>query len=170
MNYATAQQMLLWFGAGEMAEVAVPDDRPAIHAELLRLRLDGAPTGDYGEADTTTADLAIARIQNALAEGGRLLDSYLATRYPLPLPATVVDNSPLPRACGVLALTLLLDDQLPRAVAEQQRQVIGWLQALAKGQVELAPELAQSGRVANGPSHSAGPRVFDAQSLRGFLP
>ncbi|MBF0401473.1 MAG: DUF1320 family protein [Magnetococcales bacterium] len=169
MSYATADHLLLWFGAGELTEVAVPDDRPTISAELLRLTIAAAPRTAYGADECLTADLAVSRLQTALAEGSRLLDSYLAARYPLPLPESVIAASPLPRACCVLALTLLYDDQLPKAVTQRQQQVIQWLQALTQGVVELAPPLAQSGRVANGPSHASGPRVFDDNSLREFM-
>lgn len=169
MSYATADDLLLWFGAGELAEVAVPDDRPPITAELLRISIAGGSRSAFSNDDALSADLALTRIQTALAEGGRLLDSYLATRYPLPLSEAVIAASPLPRACSVLALALLYDDQLPKAVAQRQQQVITWLQALAQGRVELAPALAQSGRVANGPSYSAGVRLFDEEILREFM-
>ena len=170
MTYATADHVLNGFGAGELAEVAVPDDRAPITAELLRLTIAAAPRDDFSDEECATADLAVARIQTALEESGRLLDSYLATRYPLPLSETVIAASPLPRMCSVLALTLLYDDQMPKAVAQRQQQVLDWLRDLAAGRVELAPVVAQTGRVANGPSFSAGRRVFDQDSLREFMP
>ena len=169
MSYATASQLLLWFGARELAEIAVPDDHAPITAELLRLSIEGASRAHYAEQACATADLALLRIESALAEGSRLLDSYLATRYPLPLLASVIEVSPLPRACTVIALALLYDNQLPKAVEKRHQQVIRWLTELAAGRVELAPALAQSGRVANGPHYSAGSRVFDEDTLQEFI-
>ncbi|MEO5362453.1 MAG: DUF1320 domain-containing protein [Magnetococcus sp. DMHC-8] len=169
MTYATPQLLLEWFGAGEVTEVAVPDDRVSIPAALLRLTLAGGARGDYADTACATADLAVARIQAALTEGGRLLDSYLATRYLLPLDEAVVAASPLPRMVCVLALALLHDNQLPKAVAQRQQQVFDWLRELTAGRVELVPTLARSGRVANGPSHSTGARLFDEERLREFM-
>ena len=169
MSYATAQHLLLWFGTGEVTEVAVPDDRAPIQAALLRLTLEGKSRTGYSADACATADLAVARIQAALEEAGRMLDSYLATRYPLPLSDAVIEASPLPRACSVLALTLLYDDQLPKAVDQRQKQVLTWLRALAAGHLELAPALAQTGRVAHGPEHVAGMRLFDESTLREFM-
>ncbi|MEO5352700.1 MAG: DUF1320 domain-containing protein [Magnetococcus sp. XQGC-1] len=169
MSYATPQHLLLWFGSGEMTAVAVPDDRPPIQAELLRLTLEGKSRSDFADEACATADLAVARIQAALEEAGRLLDSYLATRYPLPLSTAVIEASPLPRACSVLALSLLYDEQLPKAVEQRHKQVITWLRAVAAGHLELAPTLAQTERVAHGPDHIAGIRLFDEKTLREFM-
>ena len=169
MSYATAHDLLLWFGAKELTEVAVPDDRNPITAELLRLSVEGGLRDHFSEEDIETADRTLVRIQAVLDEGGRLLNSYLAHRYPLPLTDAVITASPLPRACSVLALALLYDDRLPEAVALRQRQVLSWLQELAVGRVDLAPVTAANGRVAGGPSYTAATRVFDEDTLQGFV-
>lgn len=169
MAYATAQDLLLWFGAGELTEVAAPDDRAPITTALLRLSIEGGARDNFSSEALETADQTLARIQAVLDEGSRFLDSYLAHRYPLPLSAEVVAASPLPRACSVLALALLYDDQLPEAVAQRQGRVLDWLQDLAAGRVDLAPASASTGRVAGGPSYVTVARVFDDQTLRGFV-
>ena len=169
MSYATANDLLLWFGARELTEVAVPDDRDPITPALLRLSIEGGLRNNYSSKDTTTADMAVARIQAVLEEGGRWLDSYLAHRYPLPLSASVVVATPLPRACCVLALALLYDDQRPEAVSRRQKEVLVWLQALAAGQVDLAHAVTATGQTASGPSHEAVVRTFDHNSLQGFI-
>lgn len=169
MPYATASNLLLWFGARELTEVAVPDDRIPITAELLRLSIEDGQRDDFSDEAIETADQTLIRIQAVLDEGSRMLDSYLARRYPLPLPDAVVAASPLPRACSVLALALLYDDQLPEAVDQRQKRVIAWLQSLAVGRVELAPVSAPTGRVTGGASYDAAARVFDENTLRGYV-
>ena len=168
MSYATASDLLLWFGARELTEVAVPDDRDPITAALLRLSIEGGLRDNFSSQEITTADLTVARIQAALEEGGRWLDSYLAHRYPLPLSESVVAASPLPRSCCVLALALLYDDRLPEAVSRRQNEVLAWLQALAAGQVDLFHAVTATGQVASGPSHEAVVRTFDHNTLQGF--
>ncbi|MBF0182789.1 MAG: DUF1320 family protein [Magnetococcales bacterium] len=169
MSYATAEQLLQWFGAAEVAEVAVPDDQPPISAALLRRVLSGALRTTEEEAAWASAEQALQRLQQALAEAQRLMDSYLASRYPLPLAETTIAASPLPRMCATLALALLHDNRLPKAVAERQQQAMAWLQALSAGKVELVPQLAQSGRVANGPEFVSGIRVFTNDTLQAFM-
>lgn len=170
MSYATTHDLLLWFGARELSEVAVPDDRTPITAELLRLSIEGGQRDNFSDDAIETADQALLRIQAVLDEGSRMLDSYLARRYPLPLLDTVVAASPLPRACSVLALAMLYDDQLPDAVDQRQMRVLAWLQELAAGRVDVAPVAATAtSQVLGGPSYAAGPRVFDETTLRGFV-
>lgn len=169
MSYATPNNLLLWFGARELTEISVPDDRAPITAELLRLSVEGGVRDAFSDEAVETADQALVRIQAVLEEASRLLDSYLAHRYPLPLEGAVISASPLPRACSVLDLALLYDDRLPEAVDQRQKRVLAWLQALAAGQVELAPASVSRGRIAGGPSYAAGARVFDENTLRGFV-
>lgn len=169
MSYATASDLLLWFGAKELAEVAVPDDRDPITADLLRLTIEGGQRDHFPSDAIETADLTQARMQAVLDEGGRVLDSYLARRYSLPLSELLVAATPLPRACCVLALTLLYDDLLPEAVEQRQHRILVWLQALASGKVELAGVEMNSSQVVGGPSYAAGARVFDEDRLRGFV-
>ncbi|WP_130471745.1 phage protein Gp36 family protein [Candidatus Magnetaquicoccus inordinatus] len=169
MSYATADQLLSWFGAAEVSEVAVPDDQMPIVAALLRRALSGEVSDAYSEAEWEAANRAIQRIHDALEEAQRLMDSYLATRYPLPLSETVVQASPLPRMCATVALALLHDKRLPKTLAQRQQQVLDWLHALSVGKVELVPLLAQSGRVANGPEFIAGMRLFDNDMIQAFM-
>ncbi|MBF0098563.1 MAG: DUF1320 family protein [Magnetococcales bacterium] len=169
MSYATTEQLLQWFGAAEVCEVAVPDDQVPIVAALLRLALAGQHDDSYSAAEWQAADAALLRIQTALQEAQHLMDSYLASRYPLPLSETVVNASPLPRMCATMALALLHDNRLPKALAQRQQQVLEWLQSLSAGKVELAPLLAQSGRVANGPEFVSGLRLFNHDTLRTFM-
>lgn len=168
MSYATASDVLLWFGARELTEVAVPDDRKAIPTELLRLSIEGGVRDNFSAESRETADMALIRIQTALEEGQRLLDSYLATRYATPLAEAVVVASPLPRACGVLALSLLYDDQMPTSLKQKKHHVFEWLHDLMDGRVSLTFGTLSTDGVRT-PSYVTGGRIFDAESLKGYV-
>lgn len=169
MSYANAGHMLTWFGAKELAEVAVPDDHSAVSGELMRLTIEGGDRSGYPAEEIVSADLALQRILAVIEEGGRMLESYLAHRYPLPLDEATIVASPLPRVCSVLALTLLYDDQLPVSVDQRQQRTLSWLHDLAAGRVELAPLVSRSGRVVGGPDYETVNRVFDTNTLQGFV-
>lgn len=113
MPYATITDMILKFGAIEMRRLSSADGDLPDHVE--------AP-----------------RIEDALSAASVQIDSYLRKRYPLPLPAP---PSELNRAACVLARYDLATGG-DRSPSEEMRlarkEVIGWLEAIADGRVELA--------------------------------
>lgn len=112
MAYATATNMIARFGA----------------AELIRMT---TPEGAAMEAIDTVA------VERALAEASDLIDSYLRTRYAVPLVAV-----PLAVAgccCRLARHDLAMGEN--RGPTEQmiaaRRQDIAWLENVAKGVVTL---------------------------------
>lgn len=110
MNYATEQDLIDRFG----------------EAELL------------GIAESETHDtLNGSRINAALTDASRHIDSYLRMRRSVP-----VDPVPdvLIGACADIARFKLHDDHAPDEVAERYKATIQWLKDIAAGKAALGEE------------------------------
>ncbi|MFS4552614.1 gp436 family protein [Comamonas resistens] len=78
-------------GARELAQVATAEHRPIVDTELMDATLRGGDRSKWSAADQADADVAMARVLDAVAEADALIDGFLAKRgYTLPL-------APVPR-------------------------------------------------------------------------
>lgn len=141
MTYATQTDLVDRFGEAELAQLS---DRAA--GVVL---------------DTTV-------INRALADADAEIDTYLATRYALPLASV---PAVLPRLAADIARYRLFDDRVTEAVRTRYQDAVGLLKRLASGDVLLdgaaaTPPAAASGSV--GVASRAPARVFDADALAGY--
>ena len=143
--YAAVANMIERFGELEMIRLSMPDDRTA---------------------ETVNA----AKIEVALADGGALIDDYLRKRYRVPVatpPASLV------RANCILARYDLAQGERTNPSEEMRlarKEVIGWLEKLASGEVEIdAPASGDGiGGSASGARTSDRCGAFSDRSLRGW--
>lgn len=168
MRYATPADMVLWFGADELAGISQPDGLAMVSAQLLRLTVDGEDRSGYGAEEIEAADGALSRIQDALDDATRRMGSYLSGRYQLPLDAAIVPESGLPRICGDMARWLLHDDAPSEVIANRHDRALAWLRDVGNGKAHLAGADAPTGRGAGLADHAAPARTFDATTLDGF--
>ena len=144
MPYATLTDLIEAFGESEATRLTAPE----------------------GDLDGPVVE---ARVTRALTEASDLIDSYLARRYAVPLPA------PFPpavtRACGVLARFQLAHGE-QREPTEQMRldrkETIAWLEALAEGRAILPGAVAAAGSSGAGARVSDRPRAFSDAALQGW--
>lgn len=170
MSYATPDDLLAWYGAKELSEMATPDDLIMVPAALLRLTLEGGDRESYSEEARKAADAAQIRITTTLEEAGFLMDGYLGHRFALPLAAETVLVSPLPRICGAITRYLLQDDGPQLEVEQRYERCLEWLQSLAEGRVilgdgGLSPSVSGVGLA----DFERRDRLFDEQTLSGFV-
>lgn len=137
MSYTTASQMLIRFGATEMAQVATPDDAAVIDVGLLRLTVAGGDRSGHDPALVEVADEALTRIDLAIGEAESRINAYLAARYPLPLDPEMVATGCLPGFCADMARYLLHDDKATEAVTQRHATAVRWLQDVAAGKARL---------------------------------
>ncbi len=168
MSYCTTNELLLWYGAKELAEIATPDDRVPVSAVLMRLTIESGDRSGFTAEERVAADGAMTRIGAAIDQGRRLVDSHLARRFTLPLAVEVVAESPLPRVCAALVRAFLHENRDNETVINRRESALRWLRDLAAGTVALAGDPPVKGVVAGGPAHETGPRVFDERTLSGF--
>jgi phage gp36-like protein len=169
MSYATGQNLLEWYGAKELAQIATPDDLVMVPAQLLRLTLEGGNRDAFSLEEKAAADAAQVRISAVLEEATLLIESYLGRRYSLPIPDSGVQSSPLPRACGAMARRLLYDDGVPQEVGQRYELTLGWLRDLANSQANLGSEETTQTTVGAGlADFESSERIFDQSTLQGF--
>lgn len=166
MNLTTAEALLIWFGARELAQVSVPEELAPVSGELMRRTIGGESRDDFSPTEIAAADAGLLAIERAIADASRLMESHLALRHALPLTADQVAQSPLPRLCGAIARRLLHRERVPEEVQEGHAQALEWLRELAAGRIALP-----GGRVTGvgAPAFDAPPRRFDDWTLRGFV-
>lgn len=170
MSYATAANLLQWFGAKELAQTATPDDMAMVTAQLLRLTVESGNRDGYSVDELLAADAALTRIIAALDAASSVLDSYLGRRYSLPISEEMVQTSPLPRSCGALARYLLYDDGVPVEVKQRYEFTLGWLRDLTNGNASLGGSSSSQSSVGVGMADFAqSERIFADGTLQGFV-
>lgn len=101
----------------------------------------------------------------ALADADAEIDSYLATRYSLPLASTPPVVNRL--ACEI-ARYRLFDDGVPETVRVRYQDAVSLLKRLASGEVLLPGLAAAAVAGADTVHYSFEPRQMSADNLRGF--
>lgn len=141
-----------------------------------------ATVDDFVETVTVAEATALARatlpatgydeikIGNALADASATLDSYFATRFPVPL-------SPVPRIVRAATITLAreaLDLAGRDHVVKAADRVRKWAADVARGVATLGS--AEAGETealpasSGGPDVAAAPATFDPMNFSGYLP
>lgn len=111
MDYCTSAQLITRFGEQELIQLT---DR------------DGSGVID----DTVLAQ--------AIGEASSEIDSYLRSRYPLPLLST---TNELARVAGDMARYRLYDDRMIDIVETRYKQAVDWLKAISSGRASLPTDI-----------------------------
>lgn len=141
MTYATQSDLTDRFGATELAQ--------------LTDRTNGLVI------DTTV-------LGRALSDADAEIDSYLASRYTLPLASTPVV---LVRMAADIARYRLFEDHATTAVRQRYEDAVSLLKRMATGDVQLAgstPLVAATSGRGNAVATKAPARVFSTDALSGY--
>lgn len=138
MTYATQTDLIERFGELELAQ--------------RTNRVDG-----------TTIDTVV--LGRALADADAEIDSYLATRYTLPLSSTPPVVNRL--ACDMTRYRLF-DDGVPETVRVRYQDAVSLLKRLASGDVQLAGMAAVAVAGVDTVHYNFAPRQMSDENLRGF--
>lgn len=169
MLYITSADLADSPGALELSEVASEEHQAPVRAELLNALLRGQDTSAWPAQDVAAAQVALRRIEAAVADAQAVIDGYLAKRgYVLPL-------QPVPGLvlawCRAIARYMLhknrrsleATDRIARAYTDAVRL----LQQTADGKFSLGAQDI----VANDQTDAhfcAAPSVFSRRQLRAF--
>lgn len=141
MTYATQQDLIDRYGEEEIVQLTDRADPP------------------QGAIDATA-------VTRALEDASHEIDGYLAARYTLPLTTT---PQVLVRLACDIARYRLYDDRATEAVTQRYRDAVRFLEAIARGQVNLGLDAsAQAPATSGGPDFSAPDRVFSAETLADY--
>jgi hypothetical protein len=80
LSLPSAIQLLVRFGARDITQVAVPDDKRPIEPELLLAAAAGEPLDDWPSEDLAIAVAALARIADAVTRARSEVSFYLRFR------------------------------------------------------------------------------------------
>jgi len=137
--YTTYEQLASLFGSAEMLELTDRDR-------------DGTPD--------------ILTYQAAIEAAGAEIDSYLATRYDVPI------DAPVPAIIGQVASDIvryrLYDDAAPEEVRQRYEDARRWLQDAAKGLVCVNVVPPSEGGEVVACSHVYEDRLFSSETLADF--
>lgn len=92
----------------------------------------------------------------AIDDATGTIDAYLGTRYTLPLASV---PTVLTRICCDIAYYLLQGNEAPESVADRHGAAIEFLQAVAKGDLDLA--VGETSGDGGGVAYESGTAVFD---------
>lgn len=140
MAYATAQNMLDYFGSQELSQLATPRRYLPVDAELLELVITGGDTSSYPVDDVALATKVVEIIELALEDASLEMDSYIRIHNTLPLNITVIYASPLPRKNGDIARWILAKSHPSEEITERYEIALKYLTGLSNGSVRLPSE------------------------------
>lgn len=177
MPYITFIELAERPGALELAQVAGPEHLQVIEAALMDATLRGADRGEWDAGALAAADAAAARITDAVAEAGALIDGFLAQRgyvLPLALPPQSTGKSVLSAWARSITRYLLnksrITDESKDPIARDYRDALKMLRLLAEGKYSLgADDPSQTGTGGGTDVRFAGaPTVFGRDQLKSF--
>ena len=163
MPYLTASDLIVRFGAEELAQMADRGTPRLVTAELLEAAAGGADTSGWGAADAEAVTKAMATIAQAIEDAQSAIDGYLSGRYSTPLSTP---PAAIKRLAGDIARYYLYDDHATETVQKRYDAAIAFFRDVAAGKVSLGPEAQASQPTGGTVQMVTGDRVF-SRSARG---
>ena len=168
MAYATIDNLLARFSAGELAHRGSPEDG-SVTADLMAAVINGDDTGGFSDAAVEAAELALDRWESLLIAADSRINSYLHASGCYVVPLSAVPAVITGYACHI-ARWLAYDDQIPEHVQEFYDDAMAGLRDIAANKAKLigddgtalpAPGVGVSGS----PAYSTPGRVFTHDTL-----
>ncbi|MNZ38304.1 hypothetical protein D3C78_557790 [compost metagenome] len=160
LSLPSAAQLLLRYGAAEIAQAAVPDDQDPIAPELLQAAAESSDLDAWSAAEVATATLALARIADAVTRARSEMSFYLRFRTEADgVPEWVSDD------LAEMARYHLFDDagKEESTIRTRYEDVLRRLETLARE--DQARGIAEGGGL-GGVLTSSANRIFTRRSLR----
>lgn len=137
--YATASDLLIRFGAEELAQRAAPEGTQ-ITGEILEKAINDDSLSAYTQDEQDAAADAEARIEAALSDAELLVDSYLKRRHSLPLESEVITASPLTAVTCDITRYGLYDEHATEEIQKRFDDAVKWLRDVSAGKASLGAE------------------------------
>ena len=146
MAYATALELVIAFGADELAQLTTPKRFDTVDSTRLELAIE-TPTFPAGQIDELALEACLDAINGALAIADSLVDTYLGVRYTLPLASVPVS---LRKRTLDLARFELHDQGATEEVRNRRNDAINWLEKISAGKATLGDSAIDSGSTNTG--------------------
>lgn len=165
--YASASQLLQRYNAEEIAQRADANVPPVVYGDMLKKAAAGEDLSGYSPDEQSAIAMALAKVERVLQDAEHTINSYLGSRYQLPL-----NNVPdvLERIACQLARYFLHDDAAAEAVETLYKDSIKFLEGVSTGKVQLGVTTtgASAQPAATAEMVSSVP-VFGRERSRGFI-
>lgn len=142
--YVTHVELAERPGAEELGQVAGADHLGVVDGALMDATLRAADRSAWDADEIAAADLALQRIDDAVAEGDAIIDGFLVQRgytLPLELPPSSTGKSVLTAWSRAIARYLLhknrISDESKDPVARDYRDALKMLKLLVEGKYSL---------------------------------
>jgi phage gp36-like protein len=165
MAYVTNIQLAEKPGALELSQVASSEHGALVDAELMDLTLRGAVRDAYPDEQVATADAALARIEQIVAETDELINAHLVRRVPV-LPVFPVPSVLTRIARGIVRYELHKDlraaeDNSP--IVRDYKAALRLLESIRDGKLTLGAD--DPSTVIDGMQISSNERIFTRDRL-----
>ncbi len=159
LSLPSASQLLIRFGARDITQVSVPDNKRLIEPELLTAAAEGGPLDGWDAEDVAIAVMALARIADAVTRARSEVSFYLRFR-----PAGEDAPEWVTADLAEIARYHLYDDagKEESTVRVLYKDVLKRLETLAQEDKERGA--AEAGR--SGMQIVSQPRLMDRRTLR----
>ena len=139
--YATANDMLRYFGAIEMAQRSANEAQPVVPGPLFELTVQSGDRSAYTPDEQNNADAALTRLNQVLVDSSEIVGSYIRSVADIDDPAWYTPES-VRRATADIARFYLYDDGRPPDIEKQHDRQVMWLEKVAMGKVSVSPDAA----------------------------
>jgi phage gp36-like protein len=134
MAYLTPLDLITRYGAEEIAQLADRGVPRRISAALMRAVAAGDDLSGWPQEDAEAASQALVIVVRAIDDGESEIDSYLSSRYAVPLkhpPGVIL------RFSGDIARYALYEDHAKDEVRKRYEQAIAFLRDVAAGKASI---------------------------------
>lgn len=177
MAYISFAELAERPGASELAQVAGPQHLPRIAAALMDATLRAADRSAWTASEIAAADLAAARVTDAITEAGGVIEGFLVQGgYALPLTLPPGGSGMSVLGAWARAITRYLlnqsrtTDESKDPIARDYRDAMKLLRLVAEGKFSLgAADPVQSGAsTATDVQFTSAEPVFGRAQLKAF--
>ena len=137
--YATANDMLRYFGANEMAQRSANEAQPIVPGPLFELTVQSGDRSGYTPEEQQNADAALTRLNQVLVDSSEIVGSYIRSVADIDDPTWYAPES-VRRATADIAR--FYDDGRPADIEKQHDRQVMWLEKVAMGKVSVSPDAA----------------------------
>ena len=144
-NYASSLEFIQQFGARYSAELLDRSNDNHLTAECLLATLSQGDLSSFSQENKAASVDAIALINQHLIDSENEINSYLSTRYILPI-SDDISTTPLKRLTCDIARYLIAStaDMMSEIIHERYIEAISWLKNVSLNKVKLAISVVAS--------------------------
>lgn len=137
MPYLLPSDLLARFGADELAQIADFSVPRVVTGGLLQAAVNGADMSPWSASDIEAVTAVLAALTRAIDDAQSEIDSYLSSRYSVPM---ATPSAVIKRLTGDIARYCLCGDIATETVQKRYDAAVAFLRNVAAGKAALGIE------------------------------